>query len=100
MRAYVKEHPGRYAATIGIRPDGPGDPLTAASERLLTSFAAVLHGYRIAPEREVHAMRTLRAVLHGFATLEAAGGFQMGTDVDESFAWMVGFLDRGLADPH
>lgn len=35
-------------------------------------------------------------MLHGFATLEAAGGFQMNTDIDDSFAWMITFVDRGL----
>jgi hypothetical protein len=38
----------------------------------------------------------VRSFLHGFATLEAAGGFQIDTDVDASFGWLVGFMDRGL----
>ncbi len=95
-RAYVMRHPGRYAATVGIRPDGPDDPLAVALARTLDSFAAVLRGYRLPPGDTIHALRMLRSVLHGFATLEASDGFQMGTDVDESFAWMVAFVDRGL----
>ena len=35
-------------------------------------------------------------MLHGFATLEAAGGFQIDTDVHDSFTWMINFIDRGL----
>ena len=27
VRTYVKEHPGRYAATVGATPSGPDDPL-------------------------------------------------------------------------
>src|SRR3954463_1260533 len=27
VRGYVKQPPGRYAATVGIRPTGPDDPL-------------------------------------------------------------------------
>lgn len=96
MRAYVMEHPGRYAATVGARPTGPDDPLTAANDRLLVSFAAVLRGYRIEPGQEIHALRMLRSLLHGFATLQGAGGFQFGTDTDESFAWMTDFVDHGL----
>jgi hypothetical protein len=34
--------------------------------------------------------------MHGFAMLETSGGFQWDTDPDESFAWMIGFIDRGL----
>ena len=35
-------------------------------------------------------------MLHGFATLEAAGGFQFDAPVDDSFAWMIDFIDHGL----
>lgn len=38
----------------------------------------------------------LRSVLHGFSSLEAIGSFQINTDVDDSFAWMLGFIDQGL----
>jgi AcrR family transcriptional regulator len=96
VRRYVREHPGRYAATTGARPADADDPLTLALDRTLSSFSAVLRDYGLDPADEVHALRMLRSVLHGFATLEVSGGFQMGTDVDESFAWMIDFLDRGL----
>jgi hypothetical protein len=38
----------------------------------------------------------LRSLLHGFATLEAADAFQIDTDVDASFLWLIGFIDQGL----
>ena len=41
-------------------------------------------------------MRMLRSALHGFATLEAAAGFQISADVDDSFTWMVDFIDHSL----
>jgi AcrR family transcriptional regulator len=96
MRMYVKEHPGRYAAGDAARPTGPDDPLLAASQRVIASWAAMLRGYRIEPGQEIHALRMLRTVLHGFATLEVAGGFQIDTDVDDSFTWMIDFIDQGL----
>lgn len=96
VRIFVKEHPGRYAATVGATPAGPDDPLAVAMERSLGSFAAVLRGYELAPEQEIHAIRMLRSILHGFATLETSNGFQMNTDVDDSFAWVITFVDRGL----
>jgi AcrR family transcriptional regulator len=96
LRSYVKQHPGRYAATVGIRPTGADDPLAVALERTLASFAAVLRGYRLDAADEIHALRMLRSILHGFATIEAADGFQYGTDVDTSFQWTVDFIDRGL----
>jgi AcrR family transcriptional regulator len=96
MRRYVKDHPGRYAAGNAARPAGPDDPLTAALDRVLASWAAMLHGYRIDAGQEIHALRMLRTMLHGFATLEAASGFRIDADVEDSFTWMVAFVDRGL----
>ncbi len=96
MRTYVLEHPGRYAAGNAARPTGPDDPLVPAVGRVLASWAAMLHGYRLDPDQEIHALRMLRSLLHGFATLEAIGSFQIDADVDDSFTWMIGFIDQGL----
>ncbi len=95
-RAFVKTKPGRYAAANNARAHGPDDPLTAAGERLLSSLTAVLHGYHLDPTHQIHALRMLRSTLQGFATLEAAGGFQYDTDIDTSFTWMITLLDHGL----
>ncbi|WP_327122148.1 TetR/AcrR family transcriptional regulator [Streptomyces sp. NBC_01341] len=96
FRTFVLEHPGRYAATIGMAPSGPDDPLATAGQRLLGAFTAVLRGYEIAESDVDHALRTLRSLCHGFATLQAGSGFQLSTDIDESFEWLIAFADRGL----
>ena len=74
--------------------------MVAAGDRVLDSLRAVLSGYPLDPADTVHAMRMLRSLFHGFAVIESAGGFQLDTDVDESFAWLIGFLDRGLSARH
>ncbi len=43
-----------------------------------------------------HALRALRSFLHGFATLQSANGFQWSTDTDDSFEWLITFVDQGL----
>jgi AcrR family transcriptional regulator len=96
MRTYVREHPGRYAAGNAARPTGPDDPLIPAVDRVLASWAAMLRGYQLDSSQEIHAMRMLRSVLHGFTTLEMAGGFQIDTDINDSFTWMIDFIDHGL----
>lgn len=96
FRAFVVEHPGRYAATIGVEASGPDDPLAGAGRRLLDAFSAVLRGYGIAEPDTAHALRMLRSFFHGFATLEAGGGFRWSTDIDESLEWLIAFTDRGL----
>ncbi|MEU4740455.1 TetR/AcrR family transcriptional regulator [Actinosynnema sp. NPDC023658] len=96
MRSYVRGHPGRYAAANAVRPTEPDGPLVAAADRVLDSWAAMLHGYRIDPSEKIHALRMVRTILHGFTTLEAAGGFRIDVDVDDTFTWMIDFVDRGL----
>ena len=95
-RTYVTAHPGRYTATVGAEFTGPDDPLLAASSRVIESIAAVLRGYGIAEGEMTHAIRTVRCAIHGFAALQASRGFQWGEDPDESFRWMISFIDRGL----
>jgi AcrR family transcriptional regulator len=96
LRDFILTHPGRYAATIGLTPTGPDDPIAVAEMRGLAPFEAVLRGYDIAPQDMTHALRALRSVFHGFATLQASGGFQWSTDRDESFEWLIDLVDRGL----
>ena len=55
MRMYVREHPGRYAAGNAARLTGPDDPLMAAAGRVIASWAAMLRGYRLDPDQEIHA---------------------------------------------
>jgi AcrR family transcriptional regulator len=96
MRTYVLQHPGRNVAGNAALVTGPDDPLIPASGRVVASWSAMLHGYRLDPEEEIHALRMLRSMLHGFSSLEAIGSFQMNADVDDSFTWMLGFIDQGL----
>jgi AcrR family transcriptional regulator len=96
MRGYVEGHPGRYSATVGAEFRGQDDPLLVAGVRVINSIAAVLAGYGIRPDETDHAIRAMRCVIHGFASLQAANAFQWGNDPDESFAWMIRFVDAGL----
>ncbi len=96
MRTFIERYPGRYSATTGAKFGGPDDPLLIAGVRVINSIGAVLSGYGIAPGEIDHAIRALRCVIHGFAVLQAANGFQWDNDPDESFAWMIRFVDAGL----
>jgi AcrR family transcriptional regulator len=96
VREFVTKHPGRYAATVGVTFDGSANGLHTPGTSVVEAIAALVRGYGL-PERELdHALRTIRSALHGFATLEAGHGFQWSADRDQSFEWMIQFLDRGL----
>jgi AcrR family transcriptional regulator len=101
-RGYIKEHPGLYMASLrasGVQAqDGtPVDPdLAAAEERVVRIVLAVLDSFSLPGDDAIHAVRGLRSVVHGFATLEVAGGFGMPLDCDESFRRLMEILTRGL----
>jgi AcrR family transcriptional regulator len=94
-RDYALRHPGRYAATIRA-PHRDDAEHGAAAEAAARTVFAVLGGYGLAGEELVHATRALRSALHGFVALEAAGGFGMPEDVDESFDRMLAMLLTAL----
>ena len=96
LRDYVTAHPGRYAATVGAEFTGRDDPLLTAGTRVIELIGAVLRGYHIDEDTIVHAIRSVRCTLHGWATLQAVNGFQWSGDLDVSFEALIDFMDRGL----
>ena len=94
-RDYGRAHPGRYAATVRA-PDPADEAHTAAADTILRVVFAILAGYGITGDDSVDATRSLRAALHGFVTLEAAGGFGMPREVDRSFDRFLTAFDAAL----
>ena len=96
QRAYAHAHPARYALTV--RAPSPDDHEHAAlAEALLALLLQVLEPFQLSRADALHAIRGLRAVVHGFVMLEAAGGFGMPLDRDESFRRLLLAFLRGLA---
>lgn len=95
-RAYARTHPGRYAA-VQRAPDPADTELHEAADRLARLVFAVLRGYGLGEDDTVHATRAVRSALHGFVSLEAAGGFGLPQDVDASYDRLVDLLDAGIA---
>jgi AcrR family transcriptional regulator len=89
-RAYLVEFPNRAALLASPTPS------TAPEEDLLAVVLAVLRGYRLEGSEAIHAARILRSSVHGFASLEAAGGFGYREDLDESFGRLVRVVAAGL----
>ena len=94
-RAYAREAPGHYALTVQA-PD-PGDQeVQALAQQLVDVVRAVLAPYRLSEEDAIHAIRGLRSIVHGFISLEGAGGFAMPVDLDASFHWLINVFVAGL----
>lgn len=94
-RGYVLEHPGRYAATVRA-PAPDDDAIIALGEEIIDTLVAVLSAYDLDETATIHAIRGLRAVVHGFATLELGGGFDMPVDREASFHVLVELYCAGL----
>ena len=103
-RAYIKQHAGLYMASLRasgaqVRDGSPPDAeLAEAEARVVRIVLAVLASFGLGGEDAIHAVRGLRSVVHGFATLEVAGGFGLPLDLDESFRRLVGLLVAGLRE--
>jgi hypothetical protein len=70
--------------------------LAAAEERVVRIVLAVLASFGLQGQDAIHAVRGLRSVVHGFASLEVAGGFGLPLDCDESFRRLIAMLVAGL----
>lgn len=98
FRQYVKENPGLYISTL--RASGtqaaPDPDLVREEERALRIGLAVMASLGLEGEDAIHGVRAFRSMVHGFATLEVAGGFGLPQDCDESFRRLVQNLAAGL----
>jgi AcrR family transcriptional regulator len=74
-RSYARAHPGRYAATQ-LELHEPLAAVVSAARRHAELTRAVLRGYRLSEPAQTDAVRLLHSTLHGYVTLEAAGGFR------------------------
>ena len=98
IRAYIKEYPGLYLSTLrasGTQPEA--DPQLEQEEaRSVKVGMAVMASFGLEGEEAVHALRGLRSLVHGFATLEISGGFGIPLDLDKSFSRLVDLFIVGL----
>jgi AcrR family transcriptional regulator len=98
FREYVKAYPGLYLSTL--RSSGTQDvqdkDLVHEEERALKIGLAVMGSLGLQGQNAIHALRAFRSMVHGFASLEVAGGFGLPEDCDESFRRMVEALISGL----
>lgn len=95
FRAYARAHPVAYALLFARLPEGadPDPALLAGASAVVLQMAAELSG----PERALEAARTVVAWAHGFLSMELAGAFRLGGDVDRAYAFGIDRLGDALA---
>lgn len=97
-REFVREHPGVYATTVQptAATDAQGEALQVVAQQVVDVVLAVVMSYDVTGDDALHAVRGLRSVVHGFATLEVAGGFGLALDYDDSFQRLIRTFIAGL----
>ena len=94
-RAFAQAHPGTYPLILRApTPDNAAH--VALAQELLQMLLLVYASLGIAGEDAIHAVRGMRAVLHGFVSLEAGEGFKMAVDLDESFSRVLNVYLAGV----
>jgi len=85
FRAFARTQPQAYGLLFGPLPDD-WRPDPAAYRRSLDVLLRVV-GEAATLGRELEAARTVTAWAHGFVSMELAGAFRLGGDVDRAFAF-------------
>ena len=93
---FARDHPGLYAASVRAARPGEND-VAAAGETLIGIVLAVLTGYGVTGDDALHATRGLRAIIHGFVSLDAMGAFRLRLDLAESFDRLLGAFAADLS---
>jgi len=97
-RDYAREHPGTYAALQRARDLADDDEARTAGDDVVRVALAALHEYGLEGDEAIHAVRLIRITLHGFVSLEAAGGFARALSADETFERLLALLDLGFRE--
>lgn len=93
---FSREHPGLYAATLqGVTPGNA--EIEAAGGIFVGVISTVLEGFNVTGNDALHAIRAVRAIVHGFVSLDASGAFGTGANVEESFVRLIRSFAAGLA---
>jgi AcrR family transcriptional regulator len=96
-RSYAHEHPGRYTATqVPMRIDPELAAAAPGPRRAVELTYGMLRAYKLDEPDLTDAVRLVRATLHGFVSLEAAGGFAHARPVEESWTSCLEALHASL----
>jgi AcrR family transcriptional regulator len=96
VRAFAHARPAAFALVFTRRadPSGPTVETLAGLAAPVLRVAATLAG----EEHALAAARTITAWAYGFISMELAGAFNLGGDVDEAFAFGIARLTAALTD--
>lgn len=92
---FARTHPGLYDATLRA-PDRNDPDVQRAGGEIVDLAIRVLNAYDLQGDAAIHAVRGLRSILHGFASLEQRGGFGLPLDLDVSLRLLLDTFIAGI----
>ncbi|WP_379134336.1 TetR/AcrR family transcriptional regulator [Paenibacillus sp. sgz500958] len=92
---FARSHPGLYEMTLRA-PEPQHAELVAVSNTILSLIMNSLRDYDLGEEDMIHAVRGLRSILHGFASLEQQGGFGIPLDTGVSLSRLISTFIAGI----
>lgn len=95
-RAFAQANPGLYPLVLAAPPAGD-QALGEMAEDLVSLLQLLMASYGLQGEEAIHAIRGLRSVVHGFVSLEQAGGFGLAVSLDDSYQRLVEIFLDGIA---
>lgn len=97
IREWARENGGLYTLMARVEPDNDDPRFVPLLRDLLDLFARPLGQLGVPEDDVIHAIRGIRASIHGFVLLEASGQFQLQVDSQESFRWLVDTMVMGVS---
>ena len=94
-RMFAHQRPGLYRAIVSS-PNRNNLELKVAIQKMMAVISQVLEPYNWIATGKTHAIRGLRSLMHGFASLEEAGWFAAPLDREESYRCLIDTFIRGL----
>jgi AcrR family transcriptional regulator len=92
--SFAREHPGVYELTLA--PDLNDRDIQDASENIVKVAVSAFKTFDLTEEECLHAVRGIRSLLHGFASLEKNQGFGLPLSLSESFEKLIHAFLSGI----
>lgn len=85
---FARKHPGLYESTLSST-HTVGEQYTLVANQILALIFEVLKPYDLNEIEQIHIVRGLRSILHGFVSLEDHDGFGINIPIDESIIFVL-----------
>lgn len=92
---FARKHPGLYEAAQAV-PDVRDEAILTSGDKIVSLALDLLQHYGMPETESLHAVRGLRSLVHGFASLEKSGGFGLPLEVIDSFEFTLNIFLEGL----